>query len=365
MPEQITDSQKVQRFACPGCAGAMQFDPDSGKIKCPYCGQLLDPPPGSEIVSHDYLAALKGVNNHAPISQQAMEVQCAGCGSTVAFQPPDVAGNCSFCGAPIVAQPKAADPLIAPDAVLPARVSKPKAQSQVQQWLQTRWFAPNALKRLAHQEGVNPMYLPFWAYDCHTESDYRGERGDYYYTTETYRDSDGRTQTRQVRNTSWSSASGHVAENFQNVLVPATRAVPEQELNKLAPWGLERLHAYDPVFLAGFKAQRYQFELPQCFEKAKGMMDPTIRSDIRRDIGGDEQRISFVETRYSSIMFRHLLLPIWIGAYRFNNKVYQVVVNASTGEVQGERPYSAVKIFFAALAALIVILFVLYLWAQN
>lgn len=361
MPEQTMDAQKAQRFMCPGCAAAMQFDPDSGKIKCPYCGQLQDPPPGSEIVSHDYLEALKGLATHAPISQQAMEVQCAGCGSVVAFQPPDVAGKCSFCGAPIVAQPKAADPMIAPDAVLPARVSKSKAQAQVQQWLQTRWFAPNALKKLAHQEGVNPVYLPFWTYDCHIESNYRGERGDYYYTTESYEDSDGHTQTRQVQHTSWSSASGHVAEDFQDVLIAATRAVPEKELNNLAPWGLERLHAYDPVFLAGFKAQRYQFDLPQCFDKAKAAMDPTIRSEICRDIGGDEQRISSVDTEYSGIMFRHLLLPIWIGAYRFSDKIYQVVVNASTGEVQGERPYSAVKIFFAALAVLIVILWILYL----
>lgn len=343
----------------------MQFDPDSGKIKCPYCGQMQDPPPGSEIVSHDYFEALKGTANHVIISQQALEVQCSGCGSTVAFQPPDVAGVCSFCGAPIVAQPKAADPLIAPDAVLPARVSKSKAKAQVQQWLTTRWFAPNALKSMARQEGVNPVYLPFWAYDCDTSSDYRGERGDYYYTTETYEDSDGKTQTREVRHTSWSPASGNVTENFKDVLVPATRAVPEKELNNLSPWGLERLHAYDPVFLAGFKAQRYQFELPQCFEKAKGVMDVAIREDIRRDIGGDEQRISSVDTGYSNIMFRHLLLPIWIGAYRFSNKVYQVVVNASTGEVQGERPYSAVKIFFASLAALMVVLLILYLKAQN
>src|SRR6266851_5064256 len=77
MPEQTIDAPKAQRFMCPGCAAAMQFDPDSGKIKCPFCGQMLDPPPGSEIVSHDYLEALKGIANHAPISEQAMEVQCA------------------------------------------------------------------------------------------------------------------------------------------------------------------------------------------------------------------------------------------------------------------------------------------------
>jgi len=56
------------------------------------------------------------------------------------------------------------------------------------------------------------FYLPFWAYYCHSESDYTGERGEYYYVTETYteRDSDGNTveRTREVQHTRWYSASG-------------------------------------------------------------------------------------------------------------------------------------------------------------
>ena len=152
---------------------------------------------------------------------------------------------------------------------------------------------------------------------------------------------------------------------FQNVLVPATKAVAEARLNKLAPWGLSAVCAYEPAYLAGFKAQRYQVELPQGFERAKVMMAPVIESDIRGDIGGDEQRISSVHSDYMNIMFRHLLLPVWIGAYRFSNKGYQVVVNASTGEVQGERPYSAVKIFFFCLFIFFVVLFILYLKGQS
>ena len=82
---------------------------------------------------------------------------------------------------------------------------------------------------------------------------------------------------------------------------------------------------------------------------------------MRRDIGGDEQRIDDVETQYANVMFRHLLLPVWIGAYRFQNKVYQVAVNARTGEVQGERPYSTAKIalLVAAILAIIAILVVI------
>ena len=81
---------------------------------------------------------------------------------------------CPFCGAALVAQPKAADPLIAPDAVLPAKIPKEQAQAEVAQWLQSRWFAPNALKRMARQEGIAGVYLPFWDYDADTASQYTG-----------------------------------------------------------------------------------------------------------------------------------------------------------------------------------------------
>ena len=56
-----------------------------------------------------------------------------------------------------------------------------------------------------------------------------------------------------------------------------------------------------------------------------------------------------VNSRYDAITYKHLLLPVWLLAYKFNNQTYQVFINAATGEVQGERPYSVWKITFAAL----------------
>jgi hypothetical protein len=124
---------------------------------------------------------------------------------------------------------------------------------------------------------------------------------------------------------------------------------------------MESLCPYEPAYIAGFKAQRYQVELPDGFEEAKSVMAGVIDGDVRADIGGDEQRVDAVETVYSNAFFRHVLLPVWIGAYRFRGKPYQVVVNARTGEVQGERPYSAWKIAFLVfgIVALIVVIYAL------
>jgi hypothetical protein len=55
------------------------------------------------------------------------------------------------------------------------------------------------------------------------------------------------------------------------------------------------------------------------------------------------------------------LLPVWIGAYRFQNRAYQVVVNARTGEVQGERPFSSAKIAFLIAAILVIVSLLIYL----
>jgi len=106
-------------------------------------------------------------------------------------------------------------------------------------------------------------------------------------------------------------------------------------------------------------------ELPDAFEKAKETMQSAIAHDVRRDIGGDEQMIDSVDTQYANVMFRHLLLPVWIGAYRFQNKVYQVAVNARTGEVQGERPYSVAKIVLLVIAILLLVGLLIVLGSNN
>lgn len=360
MPEE----KKMERFLCPSCSADMEFDPESGQMKCRYCGSKQAVVPGAQqgngVPPHPFAEMINraGTAHLQPVSDQALEAHCTGCGAVVAFHPPEVAGTCSFCGAAIVAEPKAADPLIAPDGVLPVKVPKPLAQKEVQQWLASRWFAPNALKKLAHQEGISGVYLPFWSYDSDTSSRYSGERGEHYYVTEWYTDSDGKQQSREVQHTRWYPASGQVARHFDDVLITATRSVSEARLNKLQPWDLNALCTYEPAYLAGFKAQRYQVELPAGFETAKNVMAVTIANDVRRDIGGDEQRILGVDTDYSNVMFRHLLLPVWIGAYRFQSKVYQVMVNARTGEVQGERPYSTWKIFFLVVFILAVLLLI-------
>jgi ribosomal protein S27E len=346
----------------------MEFDPQSGGMKCRFCGHTEAVTPSATTVSvhtlEEGLAETASVSGKS-LGEGALQVTCNGCGSVVTFQPPEVAGICPFCAGAIVAEPKSADQLIAPDGVLPAKVPKERAQTLVREWLAARWFAPNALKRMAQQEGIAGVYLPFWDWAADTDSRYTGERGEHYWETEYFTETDDKGNTvqrqQQVQRTRWYPASGGVTRRFDNLLVAATRSVNESHLNALEPWDLESLCPYQPAWLAGFRAQRYQVELPEGFDKAKEKMAMVIDGDVRRDIGGDEQRVLNVDTATTNTTFRHLLLPVWIGAYRFKEKLYQVVVNARTGEVQGERPWSAAKVslLVAAVVLAIVLLAIL------
>ena len=362
MQQQPVPRQKVHRFRCPGCGADLQFAPEGGNLTCPYCGrQERIEPAGAAVEERPYEQYLQAHPDQlGTLAEGALEVACQTCGATVTFTPPLVAGECDFCGSPLVAQPRSADPVVAPEGVLPFRLTQDAANGSLGQWLGSLWFAPNALKRLAAHEGISGVYLPFWTYDAYAASRYVGERGEHYYTTEHYteRDAQGNTvqRTRQVRHTRWHPASGAVERWFDDILVPATKSLPPERLRALEPWDLEALTGYDPAYLSGYKAQRYQVGLADGFELAKQAAAPVIDADVRRDIGGDEQRVSNIDTNYSAVTFKHLLLPVYVGAYRFQDKVYQVVVNGRTGEVQGERPYSFWKIALLVLTILFVVI---------
>jgi ribosomal protein S27E len=357
---------KVHTYPCPDCGADLVYEPKDGFLTCPHCGGKEAIPASAELVEERSFERYLQMRPQQleQLAANALEVQCQGCGATVTFVPPEVARQCDFCGVQIVAQAKSADPTLAPEGVLPFRVTSQQASTALRHWLQSRWFAPNALKTFAQPDAIQGVYLPFWTYDTHTTSYYTGERGDHYYETETYYETDDKgnqvARTRQVQHTRWYPATGTVERWFDDVLVPASTSIPQNRLEALEPWDLMELRPYDPAFLSGFKAQRYQVDLAKGFERVQQVCAGVIRSDVNNDIGGDEQRIHNVTTNYSAITFKHLLLPVYAGAYRLNQKVFQIVVNGRTGEVLGDRPYSAVKIALL-VAAIIVILLILVL----
>ena len=208
------------------------------------------------------------------------------------------------------------------------------------------------------------IYVPFWTYDADTQSSYRGQRGEHYYETEWVNVTvNGKTERRQqqVQKTRWYAAQGRVSRQFDDVLVMASRSLPARLGNDLTPWDLGKLEPYTPDYLAGFQAEGYTVSLADGNACAHEVMAGVIEGDVRHDIGGDVQRIDSINTDYSAETFKHILLPVWMAAYKYGGKSYRFLVNGQTGEVQGERPYSWWKIGFAVVLAAALVLGAVYL----
>lgn len=352
-------------LTCQSCGAILKFTPGTNHLTCDYCGTkntIEQQEDTGGVRETDLVAFLTATfDNDEKIS--VATVKCESCGATSTLDSNISSDKCPFCASTLVVKSGTTASIHKPQYVLPFNLDDKKATLRFRGWLNSLWFAPNDLKSYGEQANkLNGMYLPYWTFDCETSTSYTGRRGEYYYETEHYSTTEnGQTvhKTRQVRKTHWYHASGHVNNAFDDVLIEGTRSLPQKKLRELEPWDLDNLTPYNDKFLSGFRTETHSVDIKTGYGQAKDRMDPIIRETIYRDIGGDRQEIHSASTSYHNPTFKHILLPVWLSAYRYKNKVYQFLINARTGEVQGERPYSAAKITLAVLGVIIFILILL------
>lgn len=357
---QRTDEGKGRLFPCEGCGADLEFHIGQQGLKCPFCGFSKEISAEGEIVEQDLHETFERVarlrrerqsgSNEEAAPDPPQEVRCAACGAKVIFTGSIVSTDCAYCSSPIqIDSAKQAEDRIPVDGVLPFQIRKQRAAECLREWVKSRWFAPNEFKKRGAEGKFTGVYLPYWTYDSMTFSHYRGERGEHYWVTV----GSGKDKRRE-RRTRWYPASGAFQRFFDDVLVAAGEGLPRKLLRALEPWPLEKCLPYDQQVLAGYLARTYDVEVDQGFKLAEKRIDQAILAEVKSRIGGDTQRVHSVQTRHDALTYKHLMLPTWLLGYRFRDKAYQVVVNAATGEVQGERPWSWVKILFAILGGLIV-----------
>jgi predicted RNA-binding Zn-ribbon protein involved in translation (DUF1610 family) len=352
------DEGRGRVFPCPTCGGELVFDVREQCLKCPHCGSQrgIELPAEAAVIEQDLRASLARLKEEhgrrrgesPSVDEGENHVRCESCGGTVVFLGTLTSAECPYCGVPVQREHvHVGGWRLAVDGVLPFRIPREKAAANLAAWVKSRWFAPSEFLERGAQGRFNGVYLPFWTFDAETHTVYQGQRGDYYWETV----GSGNDQ-RRVRRTSWSPAAGQFERSFDDVLISAGRGVAAGLLDALDPWPLPSCIPFTRQVLAGFLARTYDVELEDGFAQARTRIEQALESDVRSRIGGDEQSIDDLRTAYGGLSFKHLLLPVWLMVYRYQGRPYQVVVNAGTGEVTGERPYSAWKIAFAVLVAM-------------
>lgn len=353
--EATTRALTEKRFPCQQCGAMLHYAIGTRSLECQYCGHQNAIAHNKDTLRElDFHTALRQLQQSAKVDPGSNLIGCPNCAAQFALDAHLHAGECPFCGTDVVTETSQSKPL-KPKGLLPFAVNADQARESYRKWLKGRWFAPNALKKYARSDAsLNGVYIPYWTYDSDTSTAYQGQRGEVYYVTQRYTTTvNGRrvTRTRQVPKIRWYPASGRTSRHFDDVLVGATKTLPRKITDWLAPWDLENLVPYTEDYLAGFSSEVYQVDLDEGFNIAQQTMDDVIRGDVRRAIGGDQQRIIRMNTEHSDTTFKHILLPLWTAGFQFRGKTYRFVVNGRTGKVRGERPYSIVKIVLVGMLA--------------
>jgi LSD1 subclass zinc finger protein len=376
----------VRAFPCKSCGAKLSFSPGSKTLKCPYCAAVNDIPESDDKIQElsldEWMTKLESESE----THQQEQVKCNNCGGEQTLAANLYASACTFCGSPLTSK-SYAQRQIKPKSLVPFKVTKLQAQDKWRGWIKGLWLAPSPLKKYAQSDGgIKGIYVPYWTFDAQTYTQYSGQRGDDHSESYETTNDKGERVTESRTRTDWTSVSGNVSFFHDDVLVSGSKSsygggsggggrgsavaaemqralvreagavgsmIAANFTTTLRTWNTKELVPYQDEYITGFQAEAYQVGLKAAFVIGKQLIDGKVEQLVRADIGGDHQRISSLNTQYSHLTFKHILLPMWVSAYLYGGKTYRFVVNGQTGEVQGESPKSGWKIFFLVCAILV------------
>lgn len=356
---QQTRTEAATDKKCPACGGTMDFDPKTGGLACPYCGHTQaiqqEAEQHASAVEMDFFSAQDVANRDWGAEKKT--VICQSCGAQSIYDARQLASECPYCGSNQVIVKEGTDSM-APGGVCPFVVTAKQAGENFKAWIKGKLFCPGVAKRSAKPESFKGVYLPYWTFDAQTHSRYTARYG----INRTVYDKDGKPTVV----TDWYSTAGNYAELMDDVLVEATTRYDPTILDRIRPFDTHANKAYRPEYVAGFAAERYSIGLGDGWQQAQAdimahlqqAVSEKVRSECRADIVSDVQ----LDTQYSGITYKYLLLPLWISAFHFKNKIFQFMVNGQTGRVGGKSPVSPLRVAIACLigAAILVGIYFLY-----
>jgi len=362
--EATTPKKSELKKSCINCGAELLYAPGTTELKCDYCDHSQEIPPSEhgleELELQAYLDAL-GTHSH---SRAISMIQCKNCGANQHIEENYKSLHCVYCASPLVVEDIQKEEWILPGAILPFQLDQEKAHWIFQKWVKKLWWAPDKLKKASlDPQNTKGLYLPYWTFDAQLFANYTGQRGDYYYVSVPYTTTvNGKTTTqmRQERRTRWTPASGSISGFVDDTLIKASKQKSGAIPRKVSRWNLKMLTPFDSDYLAGFVTEKYTIPLKD------GHLDATKEAEriadrwARRDIGGDTQRVHSIDMRLTDETFKHILLPVYISAYRYKDKRYNFFVNGQSGVLSGQRPYSFWKIFLFILLIIAVISIIVY-----
>jgi hypothetical protein len=364
-PGSTATLEALEKYPCAACGAQAEWNPVKQLLVCGFCGTSApftrDADSGA-LVEHDLVKALRELPDaERGWLAEKRTVQCQSCKAVSVFDASRTGQNCDFCGSPSLLDYNEIKAPIRPQGVVPFKIDQGRVREDMRRWFKGRWLAPNNLGSRALVDRVHGIYVPYWTFDAKAVCPWTAEAGHYYYTTESYRDSKGRSQTRQVRHVRWEPAAGTVEHFFDDEPVCGTHGLRHDLVKKIEPFPTSEAAGYDTAYLSGFVVEHYQIVLFDAAEHAQQSMTAQLRQMASGQVPGDTQRNLQIHPDFSGRTFKHILVPVWILSFTYRQKIYQVLVNGYSGKIAGDYPLSWWKVFFLTVVVLIAVIIVLSL----
>jgi hypothetical protein len=328
-------------FDCPQCGGRLRFDPGIVDLKCAHCGFVEAV---EEVVLKDGAQPLDFVLPTVKAHAWAMGERlftCGQCSATTLLPVGEKSTACPFCGnAALVAAPEDAD-LVVPQGLIPMSFEAERAYAAVRAWLGQGFFIPDNLKDVVRGKTLRPAYVPFWVFEASLTAKWRAE-----------------VQEGYGREARWVWRSGDDTFFFTDQLQPASRALPADVLNRLPAFDLKQLVVFKPEYVADWPTAQYDLSLADASLRAREVMVKQARPRVRDRVapGRAVRNVELTTDAFTGELYKLVLLPLWIGTYRYGDRLYRVLVNGQTGAVAGDKPTDSVKVWLVVAAVVMVLI---------
>jgi hypothetical protein len=306
----------------------------------------------------------------APPAQPTTHVfACGNCGAELVVAMDVRTATCAYCASPAVVERPTPVGRPEPRFVIGFARNAELAKKSLAAWIKKQSILCDGGIRTATVEGLRGIYLPAYLYSAVARSTYSAEIGENYTEVQTYTTTvNGKlvTRTRTVTKTEWRQLSGSHVGYVNDVVVTASKGLPNAELQRVEPFDMRELRRYAPGLISGWITEEPSLTADECRKLAR---DEAIEEEARRlgrFMPGDSHRNLRFSTSLERESWDYVLVPIWVMAVRWSptKPPLRVLINGQTGQAGGKAPISPIRV--AILVVLILAFIVgIVLWAGS
>jgi DNA-directed RNA polymerase subunit RPC12/RpoP len=339
-------------YHCPNCGAPTRFDVAAGGVECEHCGYVAGVQSqhvGRQAGQAEFtLENLEESRRGWGVARR--QLHCEACGAELELADNAITATCPFCASSQVNLRQAPGDHMRPRFLVPFKIEAADCQQRARVWLGRGWYHPKALASSAAIQPFTGVYLPFWTFSARVDASWRAEVG--YERTERYYDAGSKSWQTRIH-IDWRWESGQAQASYSDLLVEGSSHTSQVLLKRIQPFGLDALVTYSPDYLAGWQAQVYDIPLETAWDQGKAIMRERSKDQCRKSIHSSHVRNFSMAADFNDEAWRFILLPVYLTAYRYNERVFQVLVNGQTGAIGGQKPVDWWKIWLVIAAMLL------------